>query len=284
MYEVTCAYALAEPYGHIGSIDEAASILWTLPDETLVRHGEGLAYVLLFQANRSGIIGDTDRELEQVAAMGELTARLPQLTDVEWARWQCATDAYRRINDPRAVATMERALAAGLECRLSGHETARMFAAPTFFQFGEHERAVEFGLPCLHERTGTATFRLNQVAPVAGSLARLGRPADALDVVDLDHGPLTALVQQKLRSQRARALAYILSSLDDDDLVPELVGSSLAHEDRVSSAGIRHEAAPLVGGIDRLDDLIDAAEPLPESAHARLVGAGYERAVALIRS
>ena len=143
---------------------------------------------------------------------------------------------------------------------------------------------MEHGLPCLHERIGTATFRLNQIAPVAGALARLGRPAEALDVVDLDHGPLTALVQRKVRGQLSRSIAYILDSLGDDDLVPELIGSSLAGEDRVSWAPIRYETAPLVGGIDRLDELTDAAEQQPDSAHDELLRTAYDRAETLIRA
>jgi hypothetical protein len=283
MYEMATAYGLGEPYGLIETIEEAAELLWQLPDDDLVSHGEGMAYVLLFHANRHGIIGDTDRELEIVAAMGELTARLPQLVDLEWARWQCTTDAYRRINDPRAVSSMDRALTAGLECRLTGYETARMFAAPTFFQFGEYERAVEIGLPCLHARIGTAVFRLNQIAPVAGSLAVLGRPDEALTVVDLDHGPLTGLVQYALRRHRAAALTSILVALGDDELVPALIGSSLAGMDRVSSAPNRFLAAGVVGGFELLDELIDAAEQQPESTLIELIDTAYHRASALVR-
>jgi hypothetical protein len=110
-----------------------------------------------------------------------------------------------------------------------------------------YDEALAAAMQCLDSQVLGQSVKVNSLVPAVKSLAALGRYEAALDVVEMDFGPMIDAQQARLMSIQLVALVLILHQLQRHERINELAGVASAYASD-SRLGVRRNLADIIGG------------------------------------
>jgi hypothetical protein len=126
-----------------------------------------------------------------------------------------------------------------------------------------YDEALAAAMQCLDSHVLGQSTRMNSLVPAVKSLAALRRYEAALDVVEMDFGPMIDAQRTRLISSQLVALVLILHQLERHERINELAGIaySYARDASGTDSEVRSNLANIIGGHKAFAEL-----PTPDPA------------------
>jgi predicted ATPase len=218
-------YALGESDSAITQVLEAASIVDALIEADPTEDWYDSHVALFFRGTISSAVGDIPAALVDADRLGNL-ANDP----TGYARWFSAhlrALTFMSQSNAESMAAADAAVDAARSVSEFAYAMSASVLGTQLYRVGRHEEALSAILLGLETTVMSDSIRVLQLPFAARPLTALGRYEEALDIIQMDFGPMLEAVYDSLRVQQLLSLTIVLHGLEQTERRDHLAALAL---------------------------------------------------------
>jgi predicted ATPase len=275
---------------HMNLGDIAKAFEYFLDGAELVeelRHGDPARFSfwmsnLMFRSILHATAGNFDAAFADADLLAELAENAGSHRPwIQSGSWMARAMAYAHLGDPRRLAAARQALSTIDGHSLWGEINAHALVADALAEQAKYEQALEHARVCLDAAMVNEAMRALAVVAATHAHAALGRFDEALQIIELDTGPMLEGQRRHMANALLTGLGAIFVGLGDRDRAEQLLAIALEVTDDAFDMIRRRRIINILGSEEDVDQL---PEPRAEDLELNQVTRLIEESVAYART